>query len=91
MIPYKIQLEKLKKRLNDIEEFKGSKYYELLEIQIKAKISLREQDISDLKKEWLMIKDIKNDFIDENYLLGRREAIEQLTGMSSEELKEVQK
>ena len=105
MINYKIQLEELKKELSklpdDLNKWNGDSL--LLDVELRTKISLREQDIDDLKKEWNALKEHK----DETELWEGSNArcehsdchceaepiiefIEQQLGMSSEELKEVQ-
>ena len=91
MIPYKTQLEDLKKELNDIEGFKGSKYYELAEMKIITKISLLSQIIDDLKKEWQnwdkFRKEAKRAKLpeDEEWAIAKLQVLDQITGMSNEE------
>jgi len=78
MINYKTQLEELKKK-QDTES-----PYSLIR---EGKITLLSQIIDDLKKEWQRLNNKEK--IPAKLVGGALWVIEEITGMSSEELKEV--
>ena len=87
MIPYKIQLKELKKGCNACQTLRKLNSVKNCPT-CQAKISLLSQIIDDLKKEWNELKIDHNECVEgQYYVIGKREFIEQLTGMSSEELK----
>ena len=79
MTPLKTQLKELKKGRNET-------YFGIDDKVCQAKISLLSQIIVDLKKEWQLLEKEYKKYKSER-AITLMEHIEQLTGMSSEELK----
>ena len=94
MIPYKIQLKNLKKELiQDKMTWEDSQEYQIRKEITEAKISLLSQIIDDLKKEcqnWDKFrKEAKRAKLpeDEEWAIAKLQVLDQITGMSGEELK----